>query len=80
MVGLQTGIDKALADKPVASPDQKFIYSDINFILLGEIVRRVGGKPLDEFARDEVFLPLGHDRHGLPAPGILAAAHRADGN
>ena len=57
--GYETGIEKALADKPVTAPDQKFAYSDINFILLGEIVRRVSGEPLDEFARDEVFRPLG---------------------
>ena len=34
-------------------------YSDINFILLGEIVRRVSGQPLEEFAAAEVFRPLG---------------------
>ena len=37
----------------------KFVYSDINFILLGEIVHRVSGKPLDRFATEEVFQPLG---------------------
>lgn len=37
----------------------RFIYSDVNYILLGEIVRRVSGKPLDQFARDEIFAPLG---------------------
>jgi len=57
--GYETGIAKALADQPVAEPGQRFIYSDINFILLGEIVRVVSGRPLDQFAREEVFLPLG---------------------
>jgi len=57
--GYETGIAKALADQPVAEPGQRFIYSDINFILLGEIVRAVSGRPLDQFAREEVFLPLG---------------------
>jgi uncharacterized protein YbbC (DUF1343 family) len=46
-------------DKPVAAPGERFIYSDINFILLGEIVRKVGGKPLDRYAKDKIFLPLG---------------------
>ncbi len=79
--GYETGIEKALADKPVAVPDQKFIYSDINFILLGEIVRRVGGKPLDEFARDEVFLPLGMtDIDASSRRASWLAAHRADGD
>jgi uncharacterized protein YbbC (DUF1343 family)/CubicO group peptidase (beta-lactamase class C family) len=57
--GYETGIAKALVDQPVAEPGQRFIYSDINFILLGEIVRAVSGRPLDQFAREEVFLPLG---------------------
>lgn len=57
--GYETGIEKALVDVPVAEPGERMIYSDINFILLGEIVRKVSGKPLDEFARDEVFAPLG---------------------
>jgi len=58
-MGYQTAISMALRDAPVASPGERFIYSDINFLLLGEIVRRVSGKPLDEFARETVFEPLG---------------------
>ena len=57
--GYDTGIRMALSDKPTAPPGQSFIYSDINFELLGEIVRRVSGKPLDQFAREEIFAPLG---------------------
>jgi uncharacterized protein YbbC (DUF1343 family)/CubicO group peptidase (beta-lactamase class C family) len=57
--GYETGIRLALADKPVAPPGARFIYSDINFILLGEIVRRVSGQRLPDFAREKVFAPLG---------------------
>lgn len=57
--GYDTGIRKALVDHPVAAPGERFIYSDINFILLGEIVRKVSGKPLEEFALTEIFIPLG---------------------
>ena len=32
-------------------PGERFVYSDINFFLLGDIVRRVSGMPLDEFAQ-----------------------------
>ncbi len=56
--GYETGIQKAVVDKPVAEPGVRFIYSDINFILLGEIVRRVSGKPLPEYAREKIFRPL----------------------
>ena len=57
--GYETGIEKALIDKPAALPGERFTYSDINFILLGEIVRRLAGKPLPEYAADVVFKPLG---------------------
>lgn len=56
--GYETGIALALADKPVAEPGERFIYSDINYILLGEIVRRVSGEPLDIYARRHIFEPL----------------------
>ena len=57
--GYDTGIRMALIDKPTGPPGQNFVYSDINFELLGEIVRRVSGKALDQFAREEIFAPLG---------------------
>ncbi len=57
--GYETGVKLALVDEPVAEPGERFLYSDINFILLGEIVRRVSGEPLPEFARKHFFEPLG---------------------
>jgi uncharacterized protein YbbC (DUF1343 family)/CubicO group peptidase (beta-lactamase class C family) len=57
--GYDTGIRRALIEKPTGPPGTRFVYSDINFVLLGEIVRRLSGKPLDEFAREQIFEPLG---------------------
>ena len=57
--GYGMGIRMALIDRPAGPPGQNFVYSDINFELLGEIVRRLSGKPLDQFAREEIFAPLG---------------------
>jgi len=37
---------------------ERFRYSDVNFIVLGELVQRASGMPLDEFARKHVFVPL----------------------
>jgi uncharacterized protein YbbC (DUF1343 family)/CubicO group peptidase (beta-lactamase class C family) len=56
--GYEAGIQRALAEKPEASPDARGRYSDVNFILLGELVRRVAGRPLDEFCAEELFRPL----------------------
>ncbi len=57
--GAESAIERACEEVPVAAPGERFIYSDINFFLLGDIVRRVSGQPLDLFARERVFQPLG---------------------
>lgn len=59
--GYDTGIKLAVALEPDGPPDRFFRYSDVNFILLGEIVRRVSGMRLDEFAAQNVFAPLKMD-------------------
>jgi uncharacterized protein YbbC (DUF1343 family) len=60
--GYDTAIQLAVEEVPAATPGTRFVYSDINFFLLGEIVRRVSGQGLDVFAQERVFKPLGmHD-------------------
>jgi len=39
-------------------PDTKFVYSDLGFITLGELVQRISGEPLDQYAQRHVFAPL----------------------
>ena len=56
--GHQECIAKCVVEVPRAAPDERFIYSDINFQLLDEIVRRVSGKRLDMFCTEEIFGPL----------------------
>jgi uncharacterized protein YbbC (DUF1343 family)/CubicO group peptidase (beta-lactamase class C family) len=70
--GYQTGIHRALIDKPAGPPEAKFVYSDINFILLGEIVRRLSGMPENLYAKKILFDPLGMKDTGyLPDPSLL---------
>jgi uncharacterized protein YbbC (DUF1343 family)/CubicO group peptidase (beta-lactamase class C family) len=40
-------------------PGEKFIYSDVGFLVLEEVVRRVAGEELDTFADTNIFVPLG---------------------
>ncbi|MEP7131969.1 MAG: serine hydrolase, partial [Acidobacteriota bacterium] len=40
-------------------PGSEFVYSDVGYEVLGEIVRRVSGKSLDVFAAERIFRPLG---------------------
>jgi uncharacterized protein YbbC (DUF1343 family)/CubicO group peptidase (beta-lactamase class C family) len=57
--GYDTGIKLAVVDRPTSLPDTRFVYSDINFVLLGEIVHRVSGKTLAEYTKEKIFQPLG---------------------
>ena len=75
--GYETGIHRALIDKPEYPPGVRFVYSDINFILLAEIVHRLSGKMLNEYAHDNVFEPSGHARdHVFTVPPHSARASR----
>jgi uncharacterized protein YbbC (DUF1343 family) len=76
--GYDTGIRRALADKPAGPPGVKFVYSDINFILLGEIVHRLSGLPENEYVRQILFEPLGmKDTRYLPTAQPLPPELRA---
>jgi CubicO group peptidase (beta-lactamase class C family) len=48
----------AATEVPLAAPGEKFIYSDIGFLLLGEIVARASGMPFDEFVATQIVQPL----------------------
>ena len=57
--GSETAISIAIEEVPTAPAGERFVYSDINYFLLGDIVRRVSGESLDRFAHDRIFGPLG---------------------
>lgn len=71
----QQGVEKAWENiwklAPLNEAGAKFIYSDVNYIVLGELVRRVSGKPLDEFAAENVFRPLGMNDTGFKPAASL---------
>ena len=69
--GYETGIQMALHQIPTAPPGAHFTYSDINFILLGEIVHQLSGEPLDIYARDHIFRPLGMSHSEFKPPASL---------
>jgi uncharacterized protein YbbC (DUF1343 family)/CubicO group peptidase (beta-lactamase class C family) len=69
--GYETGIRRALIDKPTGPPGVRFVYSDINFELMGEIVHRLGGKPLDQYAHEKIFEPLGMRETMFNPPATL---------
>jgi uncharacterized protein YbbC (DUF1343 family) len=57
--GPELAWERICALAPRAEPGTTFTYTDVGYIVLGELVRRVDGRPLDTFAREELFTPLG---------------------
>jgi uncharacterized protein YbbC (DUF1343 family)/CubicO group peptidase (beta-lactamase class C family) len=56
--GKETAYRMAFAETPQQAPGSGFVYSDINFIVLGALVERVSGETLDEYAVRHIFAPL----------------------
>jgi CubicO group peptidase (beta-lactamase class C family) len=69
-----------LTTVPIAPPGTRMVYSDLNAILLGEIVRRVTGLPLDQFATRAIYAPLGLDQELLFRPSRRLARRIAPTN
>jgi CubicO group peptidase (beta-lactamase class C family) len=57
--GGQEVVTRAMREPLEAEPGAKSMYSDIGFILLGEILERLLGRPLDQAAQERIFAPLG---------------------
>ena len=69
--GAAQAIGRAIEEVPLARPGERFIYSDINFLLLGDVVERVSGERLDRYAKAHIFDPLlMNDTMFLPAESL----------
>jgi len=66
--GKETAYRLAFEGAPERAPGAAFVYSDINFVVLGALVERLSGEPLDEYAAKHIFGPLGmkETRFGSP--------------
>ncbi len=69
--GQAKSLERIYQLKPLAAPGTKFIYSDVNYIVLGELVERLSGIPLDAFTRKHIFEPLGMHETGFRPAGKL---------
>jgi uncharacterized protein YbbC (DUF1343 family)/CubicO group peptidase (beta-lactamase class C family) len=69
--GYEAAMRKIIAEKPSRPPGSGFVYSDINFEALGEVVRRVSGLPLDQYCSRHIFTPLGMKETGFKISGVL---------
>jgi CubicO group peptidase (beta-lactamase class C family) len=57
--GREKALERIAQLPPASDPGAKFVYSDVGYIVLGELVERISGKPLDEFTAANIYKPLG---------------------
>jgi len=70
--GKETGYLMAFEAAP-EEPAGSFVYSDVNFIVLGALIERLSGEPLNEYAAKHIFAPLGmKDTRFLPPASWLS--------
>ncbi len=73
--GPQSAWERIFALGLRAEPGTRFIYTDVGYIVLGELVRRVSGKDIHQFSREHIFQPLGMQETGyLPAESLRERA------
>ncbi len=73
MSGYEAVIQAAAAEPLIAEPGEEVAYSDLGFMLLGELIQRVGGRSLPDLARTEVFDVLGMPQTCFcPNPGLMS--------
>jgi CubicO group peptidase (beta-lactamase class C family) len=56
--GPEKALERVADLKLEVPPGTRFRYSDVGFIVLGVLVERIGGMPVDQFAKKHVFDPL----------------------
>jgi uncharacterized protein YbbC (DUF1343 family)/CubicO group peptidase (beta-lactamase class C family) len=66
--GYDAAIELAKDEVLQSPPGERFVYSDINFFLLGHIVGRASGEPLERYTARHLFGPLGMTDTGFLPP------------
>jgi len=64
-------VERVFSEQLVAEPGAKCEYSDVGFILLGELLERVTGRNLQDLAQERIFSPLGMNHSMFNPPAAL---------
>ncbi len=57
--GAEKAMQKIYELAPEYDPGTRFVYSDVGYIVAAEIIRRVSGNSVDQFARENIYYQLG---------------------
>jgi uncharacterized protein YbbC (DUF1343 family)/CubicO group peptidase (beta-lactamase class C family) len=70
--GAAKALERIYQLAPQAEPGSKFTYSDVGYIILGQLVEKLSGEPLDQFSQKHIFEPLGLSNTTFKPTGPLA--------
>ncbi|MBV1835610.1 serine hydrolase [Acetobacter estunensis] len=71
--GKESAIQRAMTSTPTQTPGTRFVYSDINYIVLGLLVEAFSNQSLDGYAQEHILTPLGMSQSGfMPSPTLRA--------
>ena len=69
--GKAEGVRRAMTSPLINPPGEKFVYSDINYIMLGLLVEKLSGMPLNQYVKVNILDPLGMKESGyLPSSSL----------
>jgi len=71
--GYNAVLARVMAEPLIHEPGKQEEYSDLGFILLGEIIQRITGDSLAHYANEEIFAPLGLDDSLFNPPRSMRA-------
>jgi SSS family transporter len=74
------GFRRALTTPLQSAPGAVFRYSDINFILLGDLVETLSGESLDVYAQEHIYKPLGMTETRYLPLAKVCGPHRVVGS
>ena len=68
-------LDFAFAEPNVFPPGEGFLYCNTNYVLLGLVIEKVGGQPLQDYIRDHILTPLGMSHTSFPTTNAFPEPH-----
>ena len=74
--GPEKAWQRIFALSPRSAPGERFAYSDVGFIVLGEVVRRASGQDLNAYTHENLYGPLGMTETGYLPPEKLPPTRR----
>ena len=62
-------VEKILSRAPKYAPGTKYVYTALDYIVIGSMLEKIYGRPWEDLIREKLWQPLGITSGGFGAPG-----------